>query len=191
MVSCDTRMLSSSGYWVFSQPEICFGDQSSISLLATMFRNFRLIEEGGVLGPQGRLPENADPMTGSIPRTATMTCDRQLTVDTARSKHLAISRIDEPEASPRERTPPDGRSNPPVTRHQTTNGGMFFAKSAPDLMQRLPGLPTTPHVEFLLRRKPKPPPLFHKHHTFENCFTPDGYCIDRLNRHRVTGNVEY
>jgi predicted DNA-binding transcriptional regulator AlpA len=28
---------------------------------------------------------------------------------------------------------------------------MFFAKSAPDLMQRLPGLPTTPHVEFLTR----------------------------------------
>jgi hypothetical protein len=37
-----------------------------------------------------------------------------------------------------ERAPPDGRSNPTVTRHQTTNGGMFFAKSAPDLMQRLP-----------------------------------------------------
>jgi hypothetical protein len=39
---------------------------------------------------------------------------------------------------------------------------MFFAKNAPDLMQRLPGLPTTPHLEFLLRRKPKPSPLFHK-----------------------------
>ena len=63
-----------------------------------------------------------------------------------------------------ERTPPDGGSYPTVTRHQTTNGGMLFAKSAPNLMQRLPGLPTTPHVEFLLRRKPKPSPLFHKHH---------------------------
>jgi hypothetical protein len=62
------------------------------------------------------------------------------------------------------RTPPDGRSNPTVTRNQTTNGRMFFAKSAPDLMQRLPCLPTTPHVEFLLRRKPKPSPLSHKHH---------------------------
>src|SRR5215510_3519354 len=50
MVSWDTRMLSSSGYWVFSQPEICFGDQSSISLLATMFRNFRLIERRQRLG---------------------------------------------------------------------------------------------------------------------------------------------
>ena len=50
MVSWDTRMLSSSGYWVFSQPEICFGDQSIISLLATMFRNFRLMERRQRLG---------------------------------------------------------------------------------------------------------------------------------------------
>src|ERR1700732_2862745 len=63
-----------------------------------------------------------------------------------------------------ERTPPDGRSNPTMTRHQTTNGGMFFAKGTPDLMQRLTRLPTTPHVEFLLSRKPKSSPLFHKHH---------------------------
>ena len=46
MVSWDTCMLSSSGYWVFSQPEICFGDQSSISLLATMSRNFRWMKAG-------------------------------------------------------------------------------------------------------------------------------------------------
>jgi hypothetical protein len=39
-----------SGYWVFSQPEICFGDQSRISLLATMFRNFRLMERRQRLG---------------------------------------------------------------------------------------------------------------------------------------------
>jgi len=63
-----------------------------------------------------------------------------------------------------ERTPPDGRSNPTVTQHETTNGGMFFAKGAPDLMQRLSCLLTTPHVKFLLRGKPKPFPWFHKHH---------------------------
>src|SRR5438128_8784243 len=50
MVSWDKRMLSSSGYWGFSQPEICFGDQSRISLLATMFRNFRLMERRQRLG---------------------------------------------------------------------------------------------------------------------------------------------
>src|SRR5580704_7996872 len=41
---------------------------------------------------------------------------------------------------------------------------MFFAKSATDLMQRLAGLPTTPHLDLLLRGKPKPFPLLHKHH---------------------------
>src|SRR5216683_396514 len=39
MVSWDTRMLSSSGYRIFSHPETCSGDQSKISLLATMFCN--------------------------------------------------------------------------------------------------------------------------------------------------------
>ena len=52
--------------------------------------------------------------------------------------------------APEERTPPYCRSNSTVTRHQTTNGGMFLAKSAPDLKQRLPRLPTTPHVALLL-----------------------------------------
>src|SRR4030081_838078 len=124
MVSWDTRMLSSTGYWVFSQPQICCGDQSRISLLATMFRQ-----------PAGDF--------------------------------LALTQRER-----EERTPPDGRSNPTVTRHQTTNGGMFFAKSAPDLMQRLSCLPTTPHVEFLLRRKPKPSPCF-INTAFENSFIPD------------------
>lgn len=32
-------MLSSSGYWIFSHPEICSGDQSKISLLATILCN--------------------------------------------------------------------------------------------------------------------------------------------------------
>jgi hypothetical protein len=40
MVSWDTRRLSSSGYWIFSHPEICSGDQSKISLLATIFCSF-------------------------------------------------------------------------------------------------------------------------------------------------------
>jgi hypothetical protein len=41
MVSWDTRILSSSGYSVFSDPEICSGDHSRISLLATTSRNLR------------------------------------------------------------------------------------------------------------------------------------------------------
>jgi hypothetical protein len=49
-----------------------------------------------------------------------------------------------------------------MTRHYPTNGVMVLAKSPPDLMQRLSCLPTTPHVEFLLRGKPKPSPRSHK-----------------------------
>jgi len=38
----NTRMLALAGSRVFSQPEICSGDQPKISLLATMLRNLRL-----------------------------------------------------------------------------------------------------------------------------------------------------
>jgi hypothetical protein len=55
MVSWDTRMLSSSGYWAFNHPEICCGDQSRISLLATMFRNFRLQKLAEDLRDRGKL----------------------------------------------------------------------------------------------------------------------------------------
>jgi len=51
-----------------------------------------------------------------------------------------------------------------MTRHHTTNGVMVIAKSAPDLMQRLSRLPTSPHVALLLHRKPKPSPWPHKHY---------------------------
>src|SRR5580700_4373289 len=39
MVSCDTRRPSSLGNCHFSHPEICSGDQSCISLLATISRS--------------------------------------------------------------------------------------------------------------------------------------------------------
>ena len=40
MVSWDTRILSFWGYRIFNHPEICSGDQSRISLLATIVRSF-------------------------------------------------------------------------------------------------------------------------------------------------------
>jgi len=43
MVSCDTRMASSSGYCVSNHPEICSGDQFNTSLFATIFRNLRFL----------------------------------------------------------------------------------------------------------------------------------------------------
>src|SRR5215469_13690302 len=73
-----------------------------------------------------------------------------------------------------------------MARHYTTNGVMVLAKSASDLMQRLPRLPTSPHVALLLRGKPKPSPWSHKHHLWKQLYTR-WCCIDRLNRHDLPG----
>src|SRR5260370_6178399 len=117
-----------------------------------------------LLGPQSLLPGFRIRLVGSIHRTATMTCDFPAHGRHRSSRHWPISRIDEPEAIPRERAPPDRRNKPTVTRHQTTNGRMLLAKGAPDLVQRLSRLPTAPHVALLRGRKSKPFPLGHKHH---------------------------
>jgi hypothetical protein len=50
MVSWDTRMLSSSGYRIFNHPEICSGDQSRISLLATIVCSFPWMARRHALG---------------------------------------------------------------------------------------------------------------------------------------------
>src|SRR5271169_1743129 len=102
MVSWDTRRLSSSGYWIFSHPEICSGDQSKISLLATTFCNLPWMARRHGLGrkAESQASESASlaRYCGRPPWRATS----RLTVDAARSRCLAISRIDEPEAIPRE-----------------------------------------------------------------------------------------
>src|SRR6266436_4706668 len=128
------------------------------------------------LGTQGRLPGFAVGLAGSIHRPATMTCDfpahcRRNSIQA--SSYLANRRTgSEPtrdllaltQREREERAPPDRRNKPTVTRHQTTNGRMLLAEGAPDLMQRLSGLPTAPHVALLRGRKSKPFPLGHKHH---------------------------
>jgi hypothetical protein len=40
-----------------------------------------------------------------------------------------------------------------VTRHQTANGRMLFAECPPDLLQRLPRLPTGPHLKLVQNRR--------------------------------------
>src|SRR5580704_19319721 len=102
MVSWDTRMLFSTGYWVFSQSEICFGDQSRFSLLATMSRNFTLLESRQRLGRKADCQASPSAGLARYPGRPPCRATSRLTVDTVRSKHLAISRIDEPEANPRE-----------------------------------------------------------------------------------------
>jgi hypothetical protein len=53
-------------------------------------------------GPQSRLPSLMVGFTGSVQGTAAVAYHLRLTVDGARSSPLAISRIDEPEAIPRD-----------------------------------------------------------------------------------------
>jgi hypothetical protein len=176
MVSWDTRRLSSSGYWVFSHPEICSGDQSRISFTRNDLLQLHMGGKKAPPGPQGRLPGLAVGLVGSIHRTATMRCDfpahgghrsvqafGNLTDRRARNEPsrdlLAL-----PQREREERAPPDRRNKPTLTRHQTTNGRMLLAEGAPDFMQQLPRLPTTPQVALLQRSKPKSLPLGHKHH---------------------------
>src|SRR5664279_5036175 len=102
MVSWDTRMLSFLGYRIFNHPEICCGDQSRISLLATIVRSFTRVARQHTLGRRAdsQAWESASlaRYSGRPPWRATS----RLTVDTARCNPLAISRIDEPKAIPRE-----------------------------------------------------------------------------------------
>src|SRR5258707_15712252 len=98
MVSWDTRMLSFLGYRIFNHPEICSGDQSRISLLATIVRSFPWVARRHVLGRKAdsQAWESASlaRYCGRPPGRATS----PLTVDAAHCNPLAISRMDEPEA---------------------------------------------------------------------------------------------
>jgi hypothetical protein len=51
---------------------------------------------------------------------------------------------------------------------------MWLVKGAPDLMQRLPGLPTTPDFVLLDRRKSKPLSWPHITPPLESSLTSDG-----------------
>jgi hypothetical protein len=68
------------------------------------------------------------------------------------------------EANKEQRTPTSGRSNATMAREQKVNDHVALAKSPSNLMQRLPRLPTAPHVGPLRRGKPRPSPSCHKHH---------------------------
>jgi hypothetical protein len=59
---------------------------------------------------------------GTISRAATMTRDLRLTVDATRSRRLAISRIDEPGAIPREISSRSARVNASRERRRAIGG---------------------------------------------------------------------
>ena len=153
------------------------------------------------LGTQGRLPGFVSGLVGSIHRTATMTCDFP-----AHGRHRSVQAFgnlayrrarNEPsrkllaltQREREERAPPDHRNKPTVMRHQTADGRMTLAECSPDLMQRLPRPPTTPHVVLLHRRQRKPFPLGHKHHLGKQIYTRWCY-IDRLSPLRWRLNLE-
>ena len=54
-----------------------------------------------------------------------------------------------------------------MLRQHKLNGNMVFAEGSPNLMQRLPRFPSTPHLIPLLLSKLEPPPKSHKHHLIE------------------------
>jgi len=183
----DTRMLSSSGYWIF---------QPSGNLLRRPVQNqftrndvpqLHVDGKKAALGPQGRLPGFAVRLTGSIRRTATMPFgppgSRSIPFGL---KHLAISRIDEPEASPREIS---SRSRsvsarsarrrtagtiPPVTRHQGNEwtNAPCQKRARSHAMSALPSKRRHTSL-FCAAESPNLLPGF-INTTFENSFIPDG-----------------
>ena len=74
MVWWDTRMLLSSGYCVFSHPEICSGDQSNTSLPATISRNLRFPARRHLFARNADFPGLLICIEGTIGRTATVAC---------------------------------------------------------------------------------------------------------------------
>src|ERR1700738_907743 len=101
MVSWDTRILLSSGYCVFSHPEICSGDQSNTSLAATISRNLRFPARRHLFARNADFQGCLSALRVRYAEPPPWRVTSRLTVDAARSRPLAIARIDEPQAIPR------------------------------------------------------------------------------------------
>src|ERR1700733_590791 len=102
MVSGDTRILRLWGKPRFSHPEICSGDQFRISLRATIVRSsLRRASKHG-LGRRADFQAWWSALLARYRGRPPWRATSRLTVEAARCKLLAISRIDEPEAMPRE-----------------------------------------------------------------------------------------
>src|SRR5687768_5806293 len=102
MVSWDTRMRSSPGYWSLSQAATCSGDQSKSNLQATMLRSvpFRASTQG-----LGRNADSQASLSASVARyeeRPPCLVISRLTVDGARPRRAAIERADSSAAIPRE-----------------------------------------------------------------------------------------
>jgi hypothetical protein len=125
----------------------------------------------------GDLPTHSG--NGSIQMSGNLT-DRR----TAGHPSRDVLSLRECDRSPRATTS-EGRDTT-ARQQQTANGAMWLVKGAPNLMQRLSRLPSTPDVTLLDCRKPKPFPWPHTTPPLETRLTPDGvastYRMHRVNQ---------
>jgi hypothetical protein len=155
-------------------------------------------DRGSVIGSQLAECRPLKPFhSGSAPRRATS----RLTVEAARSRRLAISRIDEPEAIPREMSSRSASVSasrerrraaggmPPRQQHRA-NAAMWLVKGPPNLMQRLSRLPPAPNLTLLDRTKTKSLPWPHPTPPLHRRLTSDGVASTyRMHRGYLTSGV--
>src|SRR5215216_934809 len=102
MVSCDTYIASSSGYFLLSQPEICSGDQSALSFSATKSRRRSFTESRHLLGRRALCQAFSSALVARYVLRPPLRFTSLQTVEADRSSRVAITRRDCPVASPRE-----------------------------------------------------------------------------------------
>src|SRR5215218_2439962 len=102
MVSCDTYIASSSGYFLLSQPEICSGDQSALSFSATESRRRSFTESRHLLGRRALCQAFSSALVARYLLRPPLRFTSLQTVEADRSSRVAITRRDCPVASPRE-----------------------------------------------------------------------------------------
>src|ERR671911_2519040 len=102
MVSCDTYIASSSGYFLLSQPEICSGDQSALSFSATKSRRRSFTESRHLLGRRALCQAFSSALVARYLLRPPLRFTSLQTVEADRPSRVAIARRDSPVASPRE-----------------------------------------------------------------------------------------
>src|SRR5215212_7963412 len=102
MVSCDTYVASSSGYFLLSQPEICSGDQSALSFCATKSRRRSFTESRHFLGRRALCQAFSSALVARYLLRPPLRFTSLHTVEAGRPSRAAIARRESPAASPRE-----------------------------------------------------------------------------------------
>src|SRR5215216_2144747 len=102
MVSCDTRIASSSGKRLLSQPEICCGDQSSLSFLATTSRRESFWASRHLFGRRALSQVRSSASKARYLTHPPLRPTSRLTLEAARPKRAAMAPNESPAASPLE-----------------------------------------------------------------------------------------